>query len=317
MKMQSARIGLVSSLLVLWVSTATAGYLQDWQFNDPADTELTDVANAVSGGVGWSDDINQSATTGDGVFRVRREVGQQGSSWANIPSITNGSFSLIVDIAGWNFASEGENEEFRLGFTNNEGVQLTAQVTLERTGVDEIELSGQAFLSGDGATPITSQTIAAFSDEQTDPVALRVDYDATANTYAIFYKVNGTSTDSNVSWTPLGAGNTSTVRDGNYIRMNFNNSFSTEGAHFDVSRIYLMSSESGGMEHIADLQAVDDELRFRFQGFPDRTFTVEATDDLVEPDWQPVGEYTIDQGGQGLFTNSLSLPVRFFRTSFE
>ena len=70
----------------------------------------------------------------------------------------------------------------------------------------------------------------------------------------------------------------------------------------------------GSTRNISGLRAVGKEYHLQIYGIPGRRFTIEASSDLLNPDWRKVGEITIGEGGHAVFPHENAGPVQFYRT---
>ncbi len=175
-----------------------------------------------------------------GVFRVQKANDDFGRNYLDIDNIASGQAWLVAEMAGWNFSSivgspdfdSGQVEEIRFNFLNNDGADIggstvTAAARIERTGGGGLQIRGLALGTG------TSIAATPLSLNQTDPFTVVLELDKDEDTYQVFIK------DGDAPFTSIGSGNVDPGRDGNSLRLGFNNNFSGTGEFFDLDRIYL------------------------------------------------------------------------------
>ncbi len=212
---------------------AQASVIQSWEFNDAPGTLLSDAENSVAGGSSWNEDIGGSEVTADGVFRIRRDPPEgEFSSWA-VSQITDpGNFSLSMNVAGWNFTGD-EDENVRFGFTDGVNNVITAQLRIFRTAEDEVSLIGNAL--GDGET---ISSVSAFTASQDTPIRFVLNYDSVNHTYEVGYQPE------NESFVSIGSAATDPDRGPGAIRLSVLGDYSDTGEFFDIDEISLVPEPS-------------------------------------------------------------------------
>ncbi len=224
--------------------SAEAVILEDFPFSDVSGATLGEVDNVANPGNSWTEEtsvMTESAVANPpGVFRVQKANDDFGRNYLDIENITSGQAWLVAEMAGWNYSSivgspdfdSGQLEEIRFNFLDNDGADIggstvTAAARIERTGAGGLQIRGLALGTG------TSIAATPLSLNQTDPFTVVLELDKDEDTYQIFIK------DGNSPFTSIGSGNVDPGREGNSLRLGFNNNFSGTGEFFDLDRLYL------------------------------------------------------------------------------
>lgn len=248
------RFFLLAGLLAFFAPGAQADISVDWTFDDPAGTLLSNTVNSgTENWTNWDADIGQSATTGDGVFRIQRAVGggQNGFAWLTTPEVA----WLVVDLDGWAFSDKsggGYHEDIRFGFSHNgDPINQYAEISLgRRASPNEVFIQGIAELRSQGAkwiAPIST----GLSNIQDRPVrlVLKVDRSSSEPTYSIYFNID------EVGYVHVGTGELDSGRSPFMLRFHALNSFADKldpedpnsAVEFvDVSRIFVTSEDPIG-----------------------------------------------------------------------
>ncbi len=218
--------------------------LHEWRFEDSFGTGLADAVNSVNPGVSWSGNLADSATTGTGVFRIRRNASGLNRRADISDSVRIDKVRMIVEIAGWYLPPPGGSQPFiRFDFMNGMAADLPSEVTagfrLNRQPDGAVTL--QAVANGT-ASPGAQQSAAEplFGSLQTEPLAVSVVYDRPRDRYEVSYRVG------DGPWEEFFTGNTSGVREALSFRMFVSGDFSGGGAgRFDLDRFAVNAIPEG------------------------------------------------------------------------
>jgi hypothetical protein len=212
--------------------------VQDWHFNEAANTILENTSNSVAGGSSFHASPADSATTGSGAFRIQRPPGTTlfGSAPLEMPA-TGGKMWIVADIAEWNLTSDVS--DFRIGFGNQAGDPestasgyMLAEFSLRRIG-----LGG---LTGGSMIIPRSNPGEVFGPTQTTPLRVVLQYDRDNQTCEVFFSFD------NVTYTSVGSAPTSAALAPNYVRFMALNSFAQTGAFLDVDRVFVAYAPPAG-----------------------------------------------------------------------
>jgi hypothetical protein len=239
--------GFLLAATVLFQSTATiAADLESFEFNDPANTLLAGAANTANPGNTWFEDGGTSPSAmlpsdvRNGAYNIVKGSLVLESNYLDISNISNGTYYLTARMSNWRFgdtAVAAEPEEFRLAFLNDDdppgfGATITAQMQIRRNAAGNVEISGDAILTG----PDSNLTPVQVSAVQTQPFTAVLELNKTSNTYKVYYKDGSNPTQ------VLGMGNVDPDRGGNAVRMSANNDFSEFSTDypFDVYEVFAI-----------------------------------------------------------------------------
>ncbi len=289
-----------------------AGVLEDFPFNDPNGTLLGSAANTANTGNFWIEDdadMTNSAVL-NGSYRVQKDNSGFGSNGLDIADITSGTVWMVADFAGWNFTGNvigGDAEEIRFSFLNNTtadppGSTITAQVELERIDTDggttpgRLEINGQALGSGTNISPATLNLT------QSDPFSVVLELDKDANQYSIFYR------DGANPFVQLGSGAVDPARNGNTVRMVWNNNFADGiGEFVDLDRFYITDEDP--ISNSLDLLSIEvniDSGQTKLLNDSSSTFDIDhyritsASNSLDADTWNSLDEQNYDAIGGGV-----------------
>jgi quinoprotein glucose dehydrogenase len=233
--------------------------LDDFTFDEPDGMTLAKVGNSLPHGAAWSVSPFDSRMV-DGQFRIQRTAsgtsttttGMLGAGLIRVRSpvdatrlstdVSEGFATMVV--AGWDFRSVELGETIRFGFrsTLSPDVNDTAQIVLQRTGVDEVSLSGVGYGSGSG----NIAPAVVFGSLQRVPVqfVLRLNkqenldgspVSASATTggfYEILYQMPGQD------FVEVGAGAAvRQLRNGDFMAMQIAGPIGANGGFFDIDRL--------------------------------------------------------------------------------
>ncbi|WP_422017429.1 cyanophycinase [Roseateles sp.] len=165
---------------------------QQWDFNDPAGTALTAVANGVPLGSQWTAGIANTATTGSGALRIGYNSTSVASSYAPLNIAEGGVYAATIVFQGWdirNGAASGStrpilNFGFRSAASTSSSLVADVQFTATTTGV--------TLLARDAQTDFTANAVSlplALPGPLT--VTLKLDKTASPATYTVSYAVAG------------------------------------------------------------------------------------------------------------------------------
>lgn len=221
------------------VATGMSTVLDQWEFDEPEGTPLSETRSTGVLRSEWIQSIDHAATDGQGNYVIRRPAEGVWNSFARIPVITAGGHNprgiLEVVIQGWNFQAQ-PSEILRIGFTSTahpETPNIMAQIRIERTAPGTVVIAGDAL--GTDAEPIPEKFLG--SDVQDFPVRLVLEVDKNTNTFRIH---------SQVADQPLelvGEGRISPERDGHFLRLSAAGHIGRPEEFVKISRITYKSGQ--------------------------------------------------------------------------
>lgn len=215
---------------------ASATIIEDFLFNDAEGTAIEAAANSANPGNLFDADADNAdvVTNGTGQLNVSLKNNTAfGTNYVNNDNITTGRVFGVMELT-WDFQSVFDpdaDEELRITLTNNDprGTQVTAQVEIQRTGQNDLNINGVASPSGDGATNVADFPL---SITQSDKFIAVVDADLDNDVYSIHFSDDGGST-----FTTTGSGNLAPTRIANALRLVLNEDFVDDSVLID--RVYL------------------------------------------------------------------------------
>lgn len=229
-------------------STARAGIIEDFQFNDANGTLLGSAANSANAGNNWltaATVINASVQSGS--YRIQKggeatPVGGQISNTLETANVTTGKIWLVADIAGWLYTAtpSATSERVRFFFLDNDPVAvgsstITAGINIDRLPNNNLTITGEAGGTGSTATITGGPDMSLL---RVTPLKLVLEVDADADTYKISYK------DGLLPFVTIGTGNlgersAGIKREPRSGRFAFTGSYNDTGEFVDVDRIYI------------------------------------------------------------------------------
>lgn len=261
--LRMAIVLLLSSLaLATTVPASEPVDLHDWLFDDPAGTALSDTLNSVNPSVTWSGNMADSVTTGDGVFRIRRDGGTLNRRFDLNDALSVEQVRVQVEIAGWdlrNVTGSQPSIRFELmdGPASTTPSAITAGFHLERQSGGDVTLRAIAFGTAfPGGTQSEPEPL--FGSLQTDPLTFVTEYDQHHNRYRISYRVGSGP------WQVFFEGYTSGVREAISFRMQVSGDFNGLGQdYFDLDGL-TVSTAPGAFD--ADIVAGPGGFVHQFTG---------------------------------------------------
>jgi hypothetical protein len=225
-------------------STATAGLVDVFEFNETDGTVITGAANTgTPGGHSWlSENTTVQSAMNGGAFRIQKAspTSQIGNTF-DIADITSGSIWLVAEFRGWSYTAtpSSTSERVRFAFLDNATPSagsntITAEINLDRSG-SNLTVTGDA--GGTGATS-TLPGGGTFALTRSIPLTFALEVNADADTYSIFYK------DDTNPYTAVGTGNlgersAGVKREARSVRFAFTGLYNDTGEFVDVERIYV------------------------------------------------------------------------------
>lgn len=216
------------------------GNLHDWRFMEAEGTVLSETYNAANPDTLWDGNLSDSATTGNGTFRIQRNSTLVNRRVEVNDTLNSRDYHMQVDIAGWDLrhVDDIENQpEIRFEFINapavDESTQVTAGMRLSRLEDGSVALQAVA---GGLAAPggVESDIIAVFDSLQEGPISLRTSYDSAEHSYGVYYR-SGSG-----DWTEFFSGTTSGVRSAVSWRMALRGDFNGGGLNYlDIDRFVI------------------------------------------------------------------------------
>jgi hypothetical protein len=305
------------------LSQTTATYavdLESFEFNDAAGTLLAGAANTANPGNFWVEDGGMTPSgmlpsdVRAGSYNIVKGSLVLESNYLNIANISSGTYYLTARMSNWQFGDTfvaNEPEEFRLAFLNDDdppgfGATITAQMQLRRNAAGNVEIIGDAILTG----PDSVLPPAPVNAVQTQPFTAVLELNKTSNTYKVFFKDGSNPTQ------VLGIGNVDPDRGGNAIRMAANNDFSEFSADypfdtyevFGIDRIALSNTNPLTDLITLEISRADGSMTLRNTSGTALTglesYSIESTTGAFDPTkWKTVmGNY--DSVGNGSVDNA-------------
>lgn len=226
------------AILMLTAADAFGKILHDWQFNDRRDTPLAGSLNSASRFTSWDGNLANSRTTGDGLFRIRRDGTGNNRRFDLGNTGDADELFLVVEIAGWNFTNtRGRDPNIRFEFMNEpareNSTETTAGMRLERLPNGLVAM--QAFASGTAAPGgQASDQRALFNSFMNQKLTMVTSYSKSRNQYVVHFRVG------EGPWYEFFRGHTSGVRDAKSVRMRVFGDFDGGGRnYFNLERIYV------------------------------------------------------------------------------
>lgn len=221
--------------LCLLFALATLVHAQEsfrWTFDDKSGTSLAKVASPAA----WSNELDQTATTGRGTLRIRRSHSTEPNTYVALPTDwRTRPLWLVARVRGWNLSGRSP-ELVRLGFSasaHEKSPLVVAQVKFARDG-DSVRLSGEA--TGEGATTLNAINLRGAVSNRAVTVALY--FDPASHVYRASYRVEG------AAWQALGEGVTNSGRTPKYLRLGVQGPFDTSRSeYFDLDDLLVSPSK--------------------------------------------------------------------------
>jgi hypothetical protein len=242
------------------------GNLHDWRFMEAEGTVLSEAFNAMDPEVKWDGNLSDSATTGNGTFRIQRNGTLINRRMDILDTRNSTDYHMQVDIAGWDLrhVDDLENQpEIRFEFINapaeEDSVQITAGMRLSRLEDGSVAMQGVA---GGLAAPggLESEILAVFDSLQEGPLSIRTSYDSKLHSYGVYYRFGAGD------WTEFFLGTTSGVRSAVSWRMSLRGDFNGGGLnYFDIDR-FVISNVFPASDRLWDLLEVEDGSKATFLG---------------------------------------------------
>lgn len=233
---------LISTLAVL--APAGADVLYEWNFDDPIGTSLSETISSGEVEAQWNLDFDDSVTNGDGQLVVRRTPDGVANAFVTISPEAERAIKdeiwMQVEIDGWEFSGKSASETMRLGvahITDEERPHVLAQITLERTGSNQVSISAESF--GEGSVSMPALPI--FGSELTEPVTLVLHINKESDTFTLHYQMG------EGPYLYLGEGTTSPEREIRFLRLGFSGYFNASSERFAINRIAYLSHDPMGV----------------------------------------------------------------------
>lgn len=220
------------------LSVSHGKILHDWQFNERRGTPLSGTLNSAARFVNWDGNYADSATTGDGTFRIRRDGGGNNRRFDIGRTGDAEEFHLVVEIAGWNFSNtRGRNPNIRFEIMNGLSREGTTETTagVRLAFQDDGFVTMQAYASGTASPGAqASGQKPLFGSFMNQKLKIVTSYHQGKNQYTVHFRVGESP------WYHLFRGHTSGVRSADSVRMRVLGDFHGGGRnYFDIDRIYL------------------------------------------------------------------------------
>ncbi len=201
-----------------------------WDFADSAGVRLDDTESSGTFRESWDENFENSGTTGDGAYALRRGTGTTTNSFVEVDDAQQ--VTLIYVIRGWQFKGDPANETIRLGLvhkTDDTKPYVLCQFKLSRTDEETVTLTAEAF--GDGATNVSDSL--SFAAGRATPLTLILKYDPESKIYEAW------TVDGEAQPNKLGQASTDPDREPRYLRIGATGSLmvSDDSEFFEIDRI--------------------------------------------------------------------------------
>ncbi len=212
---------------------AQSGERVQWNFNDPARTELTALSPA------WDNDLDQTSTTGKGALRIRRGTNTPANTFAELPaSFAKQPLWILVRVADWSLSGT-TTESVRIGISSNDEAKspsVIAQVKFERVE-KEMKLTAESFPSS--LPDSTLAIVKVGKGAAGGGVTVLLHIDPVTRTYRASYKLANSK-----DWQSLGEGTISKGRTAKFVRLGLSGPLDSNRAeHFDLDDIIVSTSD--------------------------------------------------------------------------
>jgi len=233
--------------------------IDDFSFQEPDGMTLTKAGNSLPHGAAWNVSPFDSRVL-DGAFRIQRNTSGVSSTTTgmlgagqirvrpptdvtNLPTDIGEGFASIL-VSGWDFRGSELGETLRFGFrsTASPDVFDTAQLVIQRSGINEVSVSGQGFGLGSG----NIASVPLFAARQGVPVQFLLQLNKARNLdgspiqagadaggfYRLFYQLPGRD--------PVEIGSGAAVRqsrNGNHLNLQVSGPIGADGGFFDIDRM--------------------------------------------------------------------------------
>jgi hypothetical protein len=248
--MKALRIASLALLgAALLARFASAAIIEDFPFNEPANSPITGAVNSANPGNAWlsQNTAVESFSNGSGSFRINKTsvAGQVGNT-LDIANITSGKVWLVAEIAGWAYTAtpSATSERVRFGFLDNDppaagSSTISAEMQIDRLASNN-NLTFTTDAGGTGSTA-TQTSSADWGISRNTPLTLVMEIDADTDKFTASYK------DGANPWVSLPTGNlgertAGVAREARSVRFAFTGNFGDTGEFFDVDRIYVTTT---------------------------------------------------------------------------
>ena len=216
-------------LATFGVISALAADTWQWSFDDPAGLPLPQ----IEGPAQWTEQLDQTVTTGRGALRIRRGLRSIPNSYVPLPAEWRDQpLWLTLRISGWNLSGR-TGETLRLGFSataheSNPAVLAQVRITRER---EVVQLFGE---SPRGDAPLGPHPLAPATSNR--PVTIVLYVNPSLRRYAVLYRVDGQRTllggRNSGDWRTLGEGTLTDSRKARYLRFGVVGPFNSNRSEF-------------------------------------------------------------------------------------
>ena len=205
--------------------------ISSWVFNASPGQSLRKL-RPVDGDGRWTNEMPGSFFTEEGALRIQGEKEGQ-FTYLPLPRYNHGAFWLVIQVDAWKIASEGWHS-LDIGFahTTPEESRHRTQLTVRMRGNTEmVELGAYTSgVSGETLTNVKGLRIGIGCQKIPQLIALKLDL---KNRKYILYKYTSTG-----AWAEIGLGQSSFIRNPNYLFISTSGNFSSE-EYFDLKAIGL------------------------------------------------------------------------------
>lgn len=191
--------------------------LEFWEFNDPAGTDLNELANSGSLGSSWNFNTPADLTSngqfvlgGDSGTTTRKlpdGLNEDGTTNLYASPLTSGTYTLTVNFASWNMDSASVGDLWKLGINAADGSTTLAQVIFEVDSASTTRLRLAAPTDAGG-----NYRNFSYGLTQASPVSVSIEFDFDSDT--VRYLVDGSETHSFTGFTATEIGQMTYVKSG-------------------------------------------------------------------------------------------------------
>lgn len=228
---------MLAAMLVSAMTSAHAGSLAEWKFDDAAGTSLVSSSNSGSAGGSWSLNFDATTTDGTGKLVSKKPSGGNWNTYWPVPDGAPAKLWMVVDLAGWNLAGSKIKEAVRAGFSASDDdnkPQVVAQAVLARVPSGFVSLRGDAL--GDGATSIEGE-VPPMQTTRPEALSFIVGLDREAGTYSLAMRT------AEAGLRQIGTGKISPGREAKYVRFSIAGDLSDPEEAITIDRIAVTDTD--------------------------------------------------------------------------
>lgn len=208
-------------LFLTLLATTLSGQLmlEFWEFNDPAGTDLNELANSGSLGSSWNFNTPADLTSngqfvlgggsGTSTRKLPDGLNEDGSTNLYASPLTTGTYTLSINFASWNIDSGSVGDSWKLGINAADGLTTLAQVIFEVDSASSTRLRLAAPTDSGG-----NYRNFSYGLTQPSPVSAAIEFDFDLDT--VRYLVDGVETHSFTGFTATEIGQMTYIKSGTW-----------------------------------------------------------------------------------------------------